>query len=69
MGYKTKVQRIKRARSEQWYVPLPTQLAAAMEFKGSEAVEWLVEDKATLALRRTEAPGPVLRGPADDGLA
>jgi post-segregation antitoxin (ccd killing protein) len=60
MGYKTKVQLIKRAKSEQWYISLPTQLAAAMEFKQSETVEWFVEDKATLALKRHDAPGQIL---------
>jgi hypothetical protein len=62
MGYTTKVQLIKRAKSEQWYVNFPAQLAAAMEFERGEAVEWFVEDKATLALRRKDTPGPVLKG-------
>ena len=56
MGYQTKVQLIKRAKSEQWYINLPAQLAQAMEFAQSEPVEWLVEDKATLALKRHNAP-------------
>ena len=60
MGYATKVQLIKRKESEQWYVNFPTQLAQAMEFKKGETVEWFVEDKATLALKRQEAPGLVL---------
>lgn len=62
MGYRTKVQLIKRAKSEQWYVNFPAQLAAAMEFERGEVVEWFVEDKSTLVLRRTEAPGPALKG-------
>ena len=61
MGYKTKIQQIKRAKSEQWYVNLPAQLAHAMEFKQSETVEWFVEDKATLALKRHNVPEPVLK--------
>ena len=60
MGYQTKVQLIKRAKSEQWYVNLPAQIAQAMEFERSEIVEWFIEDKATLALRRLNAPGRVL---------
>jgi len=60
MGYQTKVQLIKRATSEQWYVNLPAQIAKAMEFKRSETVEWFIEDKATLALKRLDAPGQVL---------
>ena len=61
MGYQTKVQLIKRAKSEQWYINLPAQLAQAMEFEQSEAVEWFVEDKATLALKRHNAPDPILK--------
>jgi len=61
MGYQTKVQLIKRAKSEQWYINLPAQLAQAMEFEQSETVEWFVEDKSTLALRRHNAPDLILK--------
>ena len=61
MGYQTKVQRIKRAKSEQWYINLPSQLAQAMEFQQSEQVEWFIEDKATLALKRHTVPEPILK--------
>jgi hypothetical protein len=66
MGYATKVQLIKRKSSEQYYVNLPAQLAAAMEFERGEVVEWFVEDKATLALRRADAPKPILKQKAGD---
>lgn len=52
MGYKTKVQLIKRANSESWYVSFPTQLAQALELEKSETVEWIVEDKMTLTMKR-----------------
>ena len=61
MGYVTKVQLIKRAKSEQWYISLPAQLAQAMEFVQSEPVEWFVEDKSTLVLKRHKTPGPILK--------
>jgi hypothetical protein len=61
MGYQTKVQHIKRAKSEQWYIGLPVQLAQAMEFEQSETVEWFVEDKSTLALKRHNAPDLILK--------
>jgi hypothetical protein len=61
LGYQTKVQKIKRANSEQWYISLPAQLAQAMEFEQSEPVEWFIEDKATLALKRHMAPEPILK--------
>jgi antitoxin component of MazEF toxin-antitoxin module len=65
MGYQTKVQRIKRAKSEQWYVNLPAQLAQAMEFERGETVEWFVEDKETLAMKRHRVPEPILKSKHD----
>ena len=61
MGYQTKVQLIKRAKSEQWYVNLPAQIAQAMEFERGEIVEWYIEDKSTLALKRTTPPALILK--------
>lgn len=55
MGYKTKVQLIKRARSQQWYVCFPSALAQAMEFTKSEVVEWVVESRHKLVLKRAPA--------------
>lgn len=61
MGFPTKVQLIKRKASEQWYINFPSALAQAMEFERGELVEWLVEHKSLLALRRPSAPPPVLK--------
>jgi len=61
MGYQTKVQLIKRQKSEQWYVNFPSQVAQAMEFERGETVEWFVEDKGMLALKRNVVPEPVLK--------
>jgi hypothetical protein len=55
MGYKTKVQCIKRQNSEQWYINFPSAMAQAMEFSQSENVEWLISDKRHLILFRPEA--------------
>jgi hypothetical protein len=58
MGFFTKVQLIKRKASEQWYINFPSALAQAMEFTRGETVEWLVDRKDLLALRRSEVrPG------------
>lgn len=54
MGYPTKIQIIKRAKSEQWYINFPAALARAMEFEKGEVVEWLVEDRLKLVLRRSD---------------
>jgi hypothetical protein len=61
MGFPTKVQLIKRQASEQWYINFPSAVAQAMEFSRGETVEWIVESKALLALRRTEPPPSVLK--------
>jgi hypothetical protein len=52
MGYPTKVQLIKRKASEQWYINFPAALAQACDFVKGEVVEWLIEDRNTLILRR-----------------
>jgi len=61
MGFPTKVQLIKRQASEQWYINFPSALAQAMEFSRGETVEWFVEDKGLLALRRASPPASVLK--------
>jgi hypothetical protein len=61
MGFPTKVQLIKRQASEQWYINFPSAVAQAMEFSRGETVEWIVEDKSLLALRRLQPPAPTLK--------
>jgi len=61
MGFPTKVQLIKRQASEQWYINFPSALAQAMDFSRGETVEWFVEDKSLLALRRLHPPAPMLK--------
>jgi hypothetical protein len=61
MGFPTKVQLIKRKASEQWYINFPSAVAQAMEFSRGESVEWIVEDKAMLALRRLAPPPSALK--------
>lgn len=61
MGFPTKVQLIKRQASEQWYINFPSAVAQALEFQKGESVEWIIEDKSLLALRRHAPPAPVLK--------
>jgi hypothetical protein len=61
MGYKTRVQSIKRQNSEQWYINFPSAIAQAMEFSHSENVEWIISDKKNLILHRPEAPADPIR--------
>ncbi len=56
MGYPTKVQLIQRQDSQQWYINFPAALAQAMEFTKGETVEWIIQDKQHLTLRRPEVP-------------
>lgn len=61
MGFPTKVQLIKRKNSEQFYINFPSAVAQAMEFSAGETVEWIVEDKSLLALRRANPPASALK--------
>jgi antitoxin component of MazEF toxin-antitoxin module len=54
MGYPTKIQRIKRAKSEQWYVNFPSAVAQAIEFNQGEVVEWIIDDHQCLVLKRSD---------------
>lgn len=65
MGCPTKVQLIKRKQSEQWYVNFPAQIAQAMEFERGETVEWVIEDKSQLVLRRRHTPPSALKKTAE----
>jgi hypothetical protein len=55
MGYKTKIQLIKRVKSEQWYVNFPSAVAQAAEFEQGEIVEWIIDDHQNMVLRRDDA--------------
>jgi hypothetical protein len=61
MGCPTKVQLIKRKESEQWYINFPAAIAQAMEFQRGEVVDWIIEDKSQLILRRRETPSSALK--------
>jgi hypothetical protein len=61
MGFPTKVQLIKRKESEQWYVNFPSAIAQAMEFERGEIVEWIIEDKSQMVLRRRGTPPSALK--------
>lgn len=54
MGYPTKVQVIQRRKSQQWYINFPAAMAHALEFAKGEVVEWVIEDKNKLTLKRVQ---------------
>jgi bifunctional DNA-binding transcriptional regulator/antitoxin component of YhaV-PrlF toxin-antitoxin module len=54
MGYISKVQVIQRGqKNRQYYLICPAPLAQALEIEKGESVEWVVEDKHTLTIKRT----------------
>jgi hypothetical protein len=56
MGYLTKVQVIERDKGQrQFYLICPAALAQALEIEKGETIEWVVEDKWTLSIKRVEA--------------
>jgi hypothetical protein len=53
MGYQSKVQVIERGGTQrQFYLICPAPLAQALEIEKGETIEWIVEDKWTLRVRR-----------------
>jgi hypothetical protein len=53
MGYQSTVQVIQRGgKNRQYYLICPSPLAQALEIGKGEVVEWVVEDKHTLILKR-----------------
>ncbi len=52
MGCKTKIQLIQRANSQQFYLMIPAQAANALEFEKGEEIEWIIESKEVLVIKR-----------------
>lgn len=56
MGYQSTVQVIQRGeKNRQYYLICPAPLAQALEIEKGEVIEWVVEDRYTLRIRRIEA--------------
>jgi len=53
-GYLVKVQKVERPTNRSYYVNLPVVLAEALEIRKGEEMKWLIEDKNTLLLCRTQ---------------
>ena len=52
MGYLVKLQKVERPTNRSFYVNLPAALADAIDLDKGEELEWFIEDKNTLILRR-----------------
>ena len=59
MGYITKLQVIERKNNtRQFYLVCPAPLAQALEMEKGEDLEWVVQDKQTLIIRRATKEQP-----------
>ena len=57
MGFLSKVQVIQRGgKNRQFYFICPAPLAQALEIEKGETIEWVVQDKRTLRVRRVSVP-------------
>jgi len=68
VGFHSKVQVIQRGeKNRQFYMICPAPLAEALELEKGEEIEWVIEDRRTLLIRRLaeRAKGKVRR--ASDG--
>ena len=62
MGYLSTVQVIQRGgKNRQYYLICPAPLAQALEIEKGEILEWVVEDKYTLTLKRARPAQGKLR--------
>ena len=52
MGYLVKLQKVERPTNRSFYVNLPAALADAAQLEKGQELEWFIEEKNTLILRR-----------------
>jgi bifunctional DNA-binding transcriptional regulator/antitoxin component of YhaV-PrlF toxin-antitoxin module len=52
VGYKTKIQMVNRKYSKQYYVSIPSALAQTLEIRKGEEVEWKINRRGELVLKR-----------------
>ena len=52
MGYKTKIQKVDRPTNRSFYVNMPTALADAIGLEKGEEMEWEIENKNLIILKR-----------------
>lgn len=54
MGYKTKIQLIRRKDSQQWLFNIPVAIGEALELKKGETLDLTVKDRNCLIVRRVK---------------
>ncbi len=66
MGYLSRIQVIERkAGSRQFYIMCPSPLAEALEIQKGEQIDWVVQDKYTIEIRR-QRPAKARKGDPDE---
>ena len=54
MGYKVKIQKVQRPTNKSYYVNMPAAIAEAIGLEKGEEMEWEIEDKNLLVLKRIQ---------------
>ena len=54
MGYKVKIQKVQRPTNKSYYVNMPAAIAEAIGLEKGEEMEWEIEDKNLLVLKRMQ---------------
>jgi len=52
MGYRVKLQKVERPTNRSFYINFPVALAEAMGLEKGEELEWIIENKNVLILKR-----------------
>ena len=58
MGHVIKVQKVDRPTNRSYYLNLPAVLADALRIQKGDKLQWIIEDKNTLLLCRTNPRKP-----------
>jgi hypothetical protein len=61
MGYKVKIQKVDRGVTKSFYVNFPAAVAESAQIEKGEEMEWLIEDRNTFVLKRTNTKEPVIK--------
>jgi len=54
MGYKIKIQKVQRPTNKSYYVNMPAAIAEAIGLEKGEEMEWEIENKNLLILKRVK---------------
>jgi antitoxin component of MazEF toxin-antitoxin module len=61
MGYKVKIQRVDRGKTNSYYINFPAALAESCDLEKAEELEWEIEDRNTFVLKRVIKKESILK--------